>query len=148
MSREPIQQELLADVHAVRDYLCEWRRESANASELDKLDTAIATVFDIYSQFIKCGYKWDGLLPVLSGDLDYMVETLSASTVLSLTIATEGLKSFTRSLSGDHYKRTNSRDRMLEWMRLNDFARRLNCDFSLQISVKKQRNRTCSLRVH
>ncbi|UIJ81810.1 hypothetical protein [Rhizobium leguminosarum] len=101
---------------------------------------------EIYGHFISNGFEWEGRLPVLATDVEYMTETLTASTILSLRIATEGMKSFAAHLAGE--QSVNFRARSLDLKRLEEFARRPNADFSEQISAHMQRNRTSPINVH
>lgn len=137
---EPIE---IATVHL---YLQEWRNRCTIECRTKSLDEGIATVFDIYREFISNGFVWEQPLPVLTPDVDFMVETLTASTILSLRIASDGMRYFATHLHGK--QDINLLTRVEAWKRLNQFARRLNSDLSTQISTHLQSNRTQLLSLH
>ena len=134
------------EIDTIHRYLQEWRSNSHNAPQTKELDDGIATAFEIYSLFINNGFKWNECFPTLSANLGYMSETLTASTILSLRIATEGLRYFTAHLAG--VQGMGSRARLSELRNLNEFARKLNADFSKQIAEQMQRNRTNTMRLY
>jgi hypothetical protein len=127
------------EIVTVHRYLQEWRKRCATDCRTKSLDEGIATVFNIYREFISNGFKWEQPIPVLTPDVDYMAETLTASTILSLRIARDGMRYCATHLAGE--QDINLPTRLKEWKRLNEFARRLNSDLSTQISAHMQCNR-------
>lgn len=139
-SREPI------EIEVVHLYLQEWRNRCATECRTKRLEEGISTVFNIYRDFISNGFKWEQPVPVLTPDVEYMAQTLTASTILSLRIASDGMRYFASHLHGE--QDINLLTRVEAWKRLNQFARRLNSDLSTQISTHLQSNRMKLLSLH